>query len=103
MYTPRGFIDSESKDGVIKEGEWRSMKPDGEIAFQKLNPVCGSRYSNDALKVREALTTYVNSEEGTVLWQSQSDYIRRTSHYWTPARPEDGESYKFISVRPSVR
>ena len=43
MYTPRGFIDSESKDGVIKEGEWRSMNPDGEIAFQKLNPVRGSR------------------------------------------------------------
>ena len=79
VYAPVGFVDSESRDSSIKEGEWRSMKGDDENAFKSINPVRGSRYTKDALKVRETLTKYVNSENGSVPWQF--DYIRRTSHY----------------------
>ena len=74
VYTPVRFVDSESRDGSIKEGEWRSMKGDDENAFKSINPVRGSRYTKDALKVRETLTKYVNSENGSVPWQF--DYIR---------------------------
>ena len=73
VYTPVGFVDSESRDGSIKEGEWRSMKGDDEKAFKSINPVRGSRYTKDGLKVRETLTKYVNSENGSVPWQF--DYI----------------------------
>ena len=73
--TPVGFADSESRDDSIKESEWRSMKGDDEKAFKSINPVRGSRYTKDALKVRETLTKYVNSENGSVPWQF--DYIRR--------------------------
>ena len=79
VYTPVGSVDSESRDGSIREGEWRSMRGDDENAFKSINPVRGSRYTKDALKVRETLTKYVNSENGSVPWQF--DYIRRTSHY----------------------
>ena len=66
VYTPVGFADSESRDGSIKEGEWRSMKGDDENAFKSINPVRGSRYTKIALKVRETLRKYVNSENGSV-------------------------------------
>ena len=81
IYTPAGFIDCESRDGSIKKGEWRaSSGKDSDVsAFQSLNPVRGSRYTKDALEVREALTQYVNSEEGSVPWQLA--YVRRTGHY----------------------
>jgi len=79
MYTPQGFLDSENKNGEIKEGEWRSGKQNSETAFRTLNPVRGSRYSTDALKMRETLTEYVNSEDGSVPWQQ--GYVNRTSHY----------------------
>ena len=44
-----------------------------------MNAVRGSRYSKDAIAMRETLKDYVNSEAGSVPWQL--DYIRRTSHY----------------------
>ena len=79
VYTLAGFVDTESRDDSIKEGEWRSMKGVDENTFKSINPVQGSCYTKDALKVRETLTKYVNSENGSVPWQF--DYIRRTSHY----------------------
>ena len=39
MYTPSGFIDSENKDGTIKEGEWRSTK-DGDSALRSIISLC---------------------------------------------------------------
>ena len=39
VYTSVGFVDSESRDGSIKEGEWRSMKGDDDNAFKSINPV----------------------------------------------------------------
>lgn len=78
MYTPSGFIDSENKDGTIKEGEWRSTNNE-DSALRRINPVRGSRYPKNAIEVRESLKEYVNSESGSVPWQT--DYIRRTTHY----------------------
>ena len=80
MYTPQGFVESRSSNGQIKEGEWRSLIEKRESsAFYDLNPVRGSRYTKDTLQVRETLRDYVNSEPGSVPWQT--DYIRRTTHY----------------------
>ena len=53
MYTPQGFVDSESKNGNIKEGEWRSIKQNQSGALHNINPVRGSRYCKDALDMRE--------------------------------------------------
>ncbi|XP_057307667.1 uncharacterized protein LOC130645634 [Hydractinia symbiolongicarpus] len=79
MYTPQGFLDSESKDEQIKEGEWSSMRKNLTTMFQNLNPIRGSRYSKDALQMRNTITDYVNSAVAAVSWQY--DYIRRTSHH----------------------
>ena len=78
-YTPQGFLDSESNDGTIKAGEWRSTQSNDQGCFSHINAVRGSRYTKDALQMRETLKKYVNSEEGSVPWQL--DYVRRTSHY----------------------
>ena len=41
-----------------------------------LNNVCGSRYREDAVNMRECLKAYLNSDLGEVEWQL--DYVRRT-------------------------
>ena len=87
-YTPTGFVDSESKDGSVKAGEWRSLQTNIEYVgcFANMNAVRGSRYSKDAIAMRETLKDYVNSEAGSVPWQL--DYIRRSSHYYDLERFE---------------
>ena len=44
-------------------------KTDKDRYFCVLKPVRGSRYTKDALQVRETLRDYVNSEAGSVSWQ----------------------------------
>ena len=79
FYSPTGFTDSDDGSGVIRLGEWRSTQATGDEngCFRQLRGVRGSRYGNDAIKMRETLTSYVNSEDGCLPWQL--DYIRRTS------------------------
>ena len=43
-------------------------------AVQDLLPPRGSRYANSALETREALKSYLNSDQGAVSWQW--DYVR---------------------------
>ena len=38
----------------------------------------GFRYSNKAIKTRNAIEDFVNSEEGSVIWQEE--YVARTSY-----------------------
>lgn len=79
-YSPTGFVDSEDNNGALLPGEWRrsgSMGTDG--AFRKFRNVRGSRPREDAVRIRNELKEYLNSEEGSVSWQL--NYIRRTSHY----------------------
>lgn len=76
-YCPAGFIDSFNSSGDILPGQWRcSVSGDGNngSAIQTLTPPRGSRYSNSAVEVREALKEYVNSDAGAVSWQW--DYVR---------------------------
>ena len=81
-YSPAGFVDSDDKDGNILPGEWRLLKGGGNnsnTGLVDLPNVRGSRTRADALETRETLKNYLNSEEGSVPWQT--DYVRRTSHY----------------------
>ena len=76
MYCPAGFIDSESKNGDVRPGEWRSMAQLESSSLAYLPNVRGSRYRQNAVEMREALKDYVNSEAGSVEWQL--DHVRRT-------------------------
>ena len=80
-YSPAGFVDSEDKDGNILPGEWRLLKGnDGNNSgLVDLPNVRGSRSRADALETRDTLKKYLNSEEGSVPWQT--GHVRRTSHY----------------------
>ena len=69
VYTPTGFLDSENSDGSIKLGGWREIQSSDQGCFAPVSAVRGSRYTKDALQMRDTLKTYVNSVEGSVPWQ----------------------------------
>ena len=73
-YTPKGFIDSEDSTVNVTAGKWRK-NADGN-GLVNLPNVRGSRYSEGALSMRDALKTYVNSPLGKVDWQL--DHATRT-------------------------
>lgn len=79
-YSPQGFVDSESSDGAIKVGQWRTahLIDSENNCFQKLQAIRGSRYSNK-VGMRETLKDYLNSEEGSLPWQF--DYVHRTGSF----------------------
>ena len=68
-YCPYGFVDSEDKSGNIKPGEWRAVVSNEGSALLSMPPRKGSRYSNSAIKVREALMDYFVSDSGSLPWQ----------------------------------
>ena len=68
-YCPCGFVDSEDKSGNIKPGEWRAVVANGRSALLSMPPRKGSRYSNSAMKVRDALMDYFVSDYGLLPWQ----------------------------------
>ena len=63
-YTPKGFVDSEDSTGNVTVGKWRKNEDANELV--NLPNVRGSRYSQDALSMRDALKAYVNSPLGKV-------------------------------------
>ena len=66
-YTPKGFIDSEDSTGNVTVGKWRKNADANGLV--NLPNVRGSRYSKDALSMRDALKAYVNSRLNKVDWQ----------------------------------
>lgn len=60
----------------LQQGEWRGLVS-GNLGSVPINLVKGSRYSNKAIKTRNAIEDFVNSEEGGVIWQEE--YVTRTS------------------------
>ena len=75
LYTLVGFVDSQASSGEIRPGEWRRIVDD-VAGMSSIPNVRGSRYSNNAIAMREALKDYVNSETGSIEWQW--DHVRRT-------------------------
>ena len=65
-YCPAGFVDSEDSSGRIKPGEWRSIVR--RDALHSLPRRHNTRFSNNAIKMREGLREYLNSA-GAVPWQ----------------------------------
>ena len=65
VYTPVGFVDSQALSGEIRPGEWRRIVDD-VTGMSSIPNVRGSRYSNNAIAMREALKDYVNSETGSI-------------------------------------
>ena len=67
-YTPKGFVDSEDSTGNVTVGKWHK-NADANGLVNLLN-VRGSKYSEDALSMKDALKPYVNSPLGKVDWQT---------------------------------
>ena len=79
LITPSfGFADSEDKDGNLLTSEWRLLKGNdsNNSGLVSLPHVRGSRSQQYALKARNELKIFLNSDEVRLF-----EYIRRTSHY----------------------
>lgn len=76
-YCPMGFTDTYDSTGNLQEGKWRTMSV-GNEGMLPINRVKGSRYSNNAVEMRNSLRRFVNSEEGSVSWQDE--YVTRTTY-----------------------
>ena len=74
MYTPSGFVDSESEDGSIYLGQWHNRG----IAqgFNNIRPIRGNRNRIGVVQKRDEIKEYLNSEERSLPWQRYN--IRRT-------------------------
>ena len=75
LYCPQGFVDTETASGDIVPGHWRAINENNAL-LSNLPNAHGSRYSDDAKDMREALKDYVNSDIGQLSWQL--DHVRRT-------------------------
>ena len=69
-YCPSGFTDSYDDTGNLQEGKLRTLAV-GNEGILPLSLVKGSRYSNNAVKMRNSLPRFLNSEEGRVSWQEE--------------------------------
>ena len=77
IYTPTGFIDSETSDGKIKPGFWRAdIVNKGEGLLYNFRKVWGYRQPVNASDMREALKEYTISEQGHLSWQLE--HVKRT-------------------------
>ena len=63
-YTPSGFIDSQTAEGIV-EGDWRKIvQHDANVALHHPGRIATRNYNFESKLVRQSLTDYVNSEEG---------------------------------------
>ena len=53
MYTPSGFVDSESGDGSIHLGEWRNR--DIAQGFNNIRPIRGNRNHLEVVQMRDEI------------------------------------------------
>ena len=76
-YCPSGFTDSYDDTGNLQEGKWRTLAV-GNEGMLPISHIKGSRYSNNAVEMRNSLRRFLNSEEGSVSWQEE--YVTRTAY-----------------------
>ena len=62
--------------GDIRDGDWQKICLTGNLGFQEIKKIRGSRHSKSSNNIRNGLKDYVNSESGTV--KSQLQYVRST-------------------------
>ena len=70
-YCPNVFTDSYDATGNLKHGEWRGLVS-GNHESVPMYRVKGSRYFNQAIKMRNAIDDFVNREEGSVSWEEEN-------------------------------
>ena len=77
-YCPASYINRETADGQVIEGNWRRESPSRSTAanvHESFHALQGRRSRDNALHMRDCLKDYVNSEEGSL--ERQLSYVRR--------------------------
>ena len=75
MYCPQGFVDCEDSSGRLQQGEWRNIVAGDVGAFRTMETPRG-RPQIDAALIRQALTSYFITDQGSLPWQWQ--HVRST-------------------------
>ena len=75
-YWPHTFVDSKD-NGEFRPGDWRRIVHGDAGCFMPCGRYQGSRNENNAMKMRDDLEGYVNSDIGSFPWQS--NYVLRTT------------------------
>ena len=76
-YCRCGFVDSEA-NGEFWPGEWQQIVHGDAGCFMLCGRYQESCYKNNAIKMRDDLKDYVNSDTGSLSWQL--NYVQRTGH-----------------------
>ena len=66
-YCPSGFIDSYDSTGNLREGKWRTLAI-GNEGMLPINRVKGSRYSKNAIEMRNSLLLLFDVEMLNLSW-----------------------------------
>ena len=81
-YCLSNFMDSENCSGNIQPGYQRGqtcqrcLQSNSQELLSNVQSLHGSWYTENLVVMRDGLTDYLNSEEGSISWQS--NYVRRT-------------------------
>ena len=87
FYCPCAFVDSKD-NGEFRSGEWRQIVHGDAGCFMPCGRYRGSHYENNLIKMRDYLKDYVNSDIGSLPWQS--------NHVQRNGRVSDGLIVKII-------
>ncbi|XP_024872038.1 uncharacterized protein LOC112454723 isoform X2 [Temnothorax curvispinosus] len=68
LYSPQGTFDTDTRDGNIIPGSWRSITQD-DIGMKNLKRGRARRSTLEAKEVRDEFMRYFTSDEGHVPWQ----------------------------------
>lgn len=71
-YVPVGFGDSVADDGRVVNGAWRENIGDSSMFNTNYTPNFQGRSTEHAKEIRDHIKNFVNSEEGSVAWQTQA-------------------------------
>ena len=97
-YCHNGFPDSYYATGNLQQREWRGFVSENQGSVPK-SRVKGSRYSNQAIKMRNAIEDFVNSEEGSISWQ---EALHKKPYFPGPGILWEGKKDQVNIIFPST-
>lgn len=72
QYCPSNYADDYSEFGEVVGGEFRHHIPSNSLFSSELRSVQAGRLPQSASQVRENLSAFFNSEEGSIAWQRRA-------------------------------
>jgi hypothetical protein len=75
VYCPEGYADEYNETGDLILGSWRNNLPVSSCFNRIFAPYRAGRNNTSGKSVREKVKIYVNSDEGSLLWQNRRIHV----------------------------